>query len=345
MMMLLELSNFCAFVMSMMAVSAIALPLVNSVSSSSQSNVHVYDNAITAWGSDTLHSAASKSGLGHKYFSRPLKMEGDVPIIEQALDNILSELGDIVDENNIQYVEYWTRQEWRHIESHADVDEHLAKEQDILIGNGDEIGEYSFRYPENGHVLYLKVGSEVRGPTCVFPEIETGGSLLQQPKTEVITVPAVPGRLLRFNGSLLHSVPRPADLWLLPFVQGAPKHEPEEMYGRSVILFNTWLENPPKDVPQVVEKNHKDDGIDYGPIVNKKEVWEKQSLLSSSCDSTTSVEDPEEEDMGKIKIWLLGNPRRRDHPLRAIKMKARRNIAKKAFMEERKVSSFSLEQV
>ena len=169
--------------------------------------------------------------------------------------------------------------------------------------------------------------------------------MLQQPKTEVITVPAVPGRLLRFNGTLLHSVPRPADLWLLPFVQGAPKHEPEEMYGRSVILFNTWLDNPPKDVPRVVEKNYKHDGIDYHEsIVNNNDIWEKQSLLSSSCNSTTSI-DPEEEDMGKIKIWLLGNPRRRDHSLRAIKMKARRNIAKKAFMEERKVSRFSLEQL
>ena len=30
-------------------------------------------------------------------------------------------------------------------------------------------------------------------------------------------VPAVAGRVLRFDGSLQHAVPRPADVWLAPF--------------------------------------------------------------------------------------------------------------------------------
>jgi len=62
---------------------------------------------------------------------------------------------------------------------------------------------------------------------------------------EVITVPDVPGRLLRFQGDYLHAVPRPTDVWFLSFVQGVPKYNPEEEWGRSEVLFNTWRDEPP----------------------------------------------------------------------------------------------------
>jgi len=141
-------------------------------SSPHHDNISVYDNVLPKPARDILHSAASKSGLGHKVFKRPLVNPSDSPIIERALDSILSELGDVADENNKQYVEYWTRQEWRHIEAHADVDENFAKEQDAIVANGGSLPDQSpFRYPKNGHVLYLKVGSNVRGPTCIFPQV------------------------------------------------------------------------------------------------------------------------------------------------------------------------------
>ena len=38
--------------------------------------------------------------------------------IEAALDSFLDEIGDPAPN-----VEYWSRQEWRHIEAHADVDD------------------------------------------------------------------------------------------------------------------------------------------------------------------------------------------------------------------------------
>lgn len=61
-----------------------------------------------------LHEFASQNGLGHACFSRPLKSrEGRNPI-ELALDGILSEIdGDT--EVKPHFVEYWSRQEWRHI--------------------------------------------------------------------------------------------------------------------------------------------------------------------------------------------------------------------------------------
>jgi hypothetical protein len=182
-------------------------------------------------------------------------------MIETTLDAILTALGD-----DSTFVEYWTRQEWRHIEAHADVDEHLAKEQDVSIsknmnGDDDSLGPFSFRYPENGHVLYVKIGTQVQGPTCVFPNVQSGGDLImgeddakqscsgEKKLTETMIVPAVNGRLLRFQGDALHAVPRPADLWLKSFVVGAPEYHPEEKWGRSVILFNTWKGEPPKNVP------------------------------------------------------------------------------------------------
>ena len=110
----------------------------------------------------------------------------------------------------------YARQEWRSIEAHADVDEFLAKKEDAE-GKGTVT---SFRYPVNGHVLYLQKGSQVRGPTCVFPDRRSGGELLREGNdVEVFTVPAVPGRLLRFRGDYLHAVPRPTDLWFLKFIE------------------------------------------------------------------------------------------------------------------------------
>ena len=103
--------------------------------SSRNEQIRVYDNILPDQSRDALHEAASKLGSGHKVFTRPLsknRKERPIPLIERALDSILFELGD-----EAEYVEYWTRQEWRHIEAHADVDEYLAKEHDDLIAKGE----------------------------------------------------------------------------------------------------------------------------------------------------------------------------------------------------------------
>ena len=66
---------------------------------------------------------------------------------------------------------------------------------------------------------------------------------------DLITVPAVERRVLRFEGSSLHAVPRTADLWFLSFVRGAPNYTPEEEWGRYVILFRTWTKELSKAIP------------------------------------------------------------------------------------------------
>ena len=87
---------------------------------------------------------------------------------------------------------------------HKDVDENLAKNT-----NPSEI-----KYPCNAHVLYVDVGLNVYGPTCLF--FENKNNLIE----EMAIIPAVKGRLLRFDGNIMHAVPRPALGYLDPEGKG-----------------------------------------------------------------------------------------------------------------------------
>ena len=149
-------------------------------------------------------------------------------LLEAALDSFLDHVGD-----SGTVVEYWRRARWEHVGLHRDIDEKLAR-----------TGRY--HHPSHGHVLYLDIGRLVVGPTALFwTDALHGGDWLT-------TVPAVPGRVLRFNGSLLHAVPRPHDAWLLPERGLQPglerrysAHTPDAPERRrDVILFNVWDEAP-----------------------------------------------------------------------------------------------------
>lgn len=309
----------------------------------------VWDGVIGAEQRIALHSYASKAGTEHKCFSRPLAQNsGGNNIIERTLDAILTEIesNSNIHEKHQQYVEYWTRQEWRHIEAHADVDENLAKLHDLnpsLVSDELESkfsstysSTYGFRFPTNGHVLYIQVGTEVMGPTCVFPGRSSGGDLLQSVETnqqeekscttddhqrgegvKLITVPAVSGRLLRFDGRDLHAVPRPHDLWLLPFVQGA-EYEPEEVWGRSVILFNVWpgSEDPPLNVALDTSEG-KEDTRDT-ELCNTFSEWHEVDVVRSTRTKLPDTQDPNQS--VKVKVWLLGNERRRGYLMRTVNL-------------------------
>lgn len=314
-----------------------------------------------------LHQAAKQTGLGHKAFTRPIVGVNNNDVIEQALDEILDEMGD-----DSKYVEYWSRQEWRSIEAHADVDESLAKQQDDDDDGAPGGVEASspFRYPNHGHVLYLQVGTHVRGPTCVFPDRKSGGDLLRPMTTEthrnvttnqnhhhshevpVVTVPAVPGRVLRFDGSYLHAVPRPVDLWLLKFTQGVPAHKPEEEWGRSVILFNTWGDNPPLDVPLDDHQAHHQSTTevlarDHGKSCAERDKWTEvysSNAADADADAEQTCTTPEEEEKPlSAKVWLLGNERRRDYAMRTVKLAAPESL-RTLLTEESRVGRTILER-
>ena len=171
-------------------------------------------------------------------------------------------------------------QEWKHIEAHADVDEKLA------AGGGP------LRYPEHGHVLYLEVGPKVQGPTCVWEGGAFDGAMT--------TVPAVPGRVLRFQGKLQHAVPRPADVWLSPFV--ISQSGSAEDFVRSVVLFNCW-EEPPLDVTADEVPLLDGNGDALMQITsNPRKLWktaEPQPAAALSGKEAT------------MKLWLLGDKERR----------------------------------
>lgn len=318
---------------------------VDALQLSNKASVAVWDGVLSDSTMQMLRKVSSKQGSSQHYlFSRPLDPTSSGPI-ERSLDAILSELGD-----DSKYVEFWTRQEWRSIEAHADVDEFLAKRQDTEV----EDDQSAYRYPINGHVLYLQRGSEVRGPTCVFPERRSGGDLLQQGNMqrsggeevgdiEVVIIPAVPGRLLRFQGDFLHSVPRPHDLWFRKFVQGVAQHSPEDAWGRSVLLFNTWGNDPPLDVTarlsndnetDKVRENHSNDFFSWSSV----DIAETKADDYQSC--RTEFDDSE---WVPAKIWLLGNERRREHPTRTVQLLSPKAV-RGALEEASAVSRFLLKR-
>jgi hypothetical protein len=302
--------------------------------------VQVWDDVISEEIQTSLHDAACQIGLGHRVFSR--RHIGPTNNIEVVIDRLLSEMHD-----NSNYVEYWTRQEWRSIEAHADVDECLAKRQQQQQQQQETTQpdpNSSFRYPQHGHVLYLRVGRKVRGPTCVFPGRRSGGDLLrnmsfgenggtggieESPSSpsdsavELLTVPAVPGRLLRFQGDYLHAVPRPTDLWLLKFVQGAPQFEPESEWGRSVVLFNTWNDEPPAEVPVSQIVNQQDViPSDISMSCRDRNDWVQGFQRSSTSVFAGDDIDLSDEERLSAKIWLLGDYKRRDHRMQTLKLEA-----------------------
>ena len=118
------------------------------------------------------------------------------------------------------------------MDAHRDVDEvALEEEQRRRRGRRGARASSSaarapaLRCPRHAHVLYLGLGDETSradglggGPTAqprAPGAAAEGGEPLRAPTcvwsaSSLVVVPAVPGRLLRFNGAALHSVPRPA---------------------------------------------------------------------------------------------------------------------------------------
>ncbi|VEU36374.1 unnamed protein product [Pseudo-nitzschia multistriata] len=175
--------------------------------------------------------------------------------------------------NKKYYVEYWTRQEWQHILAHQDMDEGLYRQrshqrwserqkQPQGEASPNARGDLSsapsgqhfddLRHPLFGHVLYLRVGSRVKGPTVVFGAAN-GGELVEQGvagSSTMVSVPAWKGRLLRFKGDLLHAVPRPYDVyWTFDQSEQHSIHHPRAEWERSVLLFNLWEHGQGGDDP------------------------------------------------------------------------------------------------
>ena len=223
----------------------------------------VYDGVLSTNDCKKISLHVQKEKVtGFNVFDRAsIVKEGHVSSIEGLLDSILRQLDD-----ESRWVEYWWGSNWISHDMHRDVDERICFDQGLN------------RFPRNGHVLYLDKDEQITGgQTVILTEGKTveGEEKLQR---QLYIVPPHPGRLLRFNGSLLHSVPRPSleyflnggldavDLLQLPVIHSLKdcpaikelKHSAESRldltcpdYQRSMpvkrinLLFNTWPDKPP----------------------------------------------------------------------------------------------------
>ena len=206
--------------------------------------VAVYDDVIEGSLLKAVDVQLKQGGLGHTVFLRDSPPRTSV---EAVIHSILTAAGD-----KSIVVEYWWREEWMNLEMHRDLDEKLALQQGPI------------RFPNHAHVLYLSVGDDVRGPTMVYHDSAVdliSGKSLEKTFDRITVVPAVSGRLLRFTGDMMHSVPRPPLAYLDPSEGGTnlelwtrrrptDENDPElNNYRRSVLLFNTWTGVPPNEIP------------------------------------------------------------------------------------------------
>ena len=227
-------------------------------------------------------------------------------IMEAAIDSFLDETDD-----ESCFVEYWARQEWKNIEAHIDIDEERAR------------FKRPFRHPKRAHVSYLAVGRRVRAPTCVWERTPTDDF----PFGAFTSVPAVAGRVLRFDGSLQHAVPYPTQIWLHSNAAAPVCDTPEELV-RSVLLFNTW-DKPPLGRSYAPS----DDRFDLSPTQGgglrcvPRDGW---SLASIS--SHTAPED------GTMTLTLLGDAQRRGRAEKVLPLRVSRTALANALEEETAVT-------
>jgi hypothetical protein len=294
--------------------------------------VQVYDSVFSPMACNVIHALSVDHSIrGNSdtcIFLRPPFNTVPLTPLEHAIDSALSALND-----PCRTVEYWSRDEYMNIDAHVDIAEQELEEDGIL------------RCPSAAHILYLKVKEDLRSPTCVFPRKEIGWGVGNHKGglVDLVTVPPVQGRILRFPGSAMHAVPFPADRWLMTDneeIELRKKEEEEEEYGdhcddhdegdkgeeveeveRAVLLFNTWSDNapPPRGVKgdyatdsechteQLVSEWKHDYGIDAASIhCNPVSSWRQQPI---STDMTAvSYED------GQARVNLMGEQNRRLHP-------------------------------
>lgn len=153
------------------------------------SQIEVFDSVFDTESCSLIDEELTVGGRGHTIYLRTAENVIPQPrsMAEHAIEAVLQRLND-----NSPCAEYWWRDEWMNLEVHRDLDENLWKEN------------HTFRTPKNGHVLYLKVGEQVRGPTILLHDKEEHAEDRKDNQCsqfdKITLVPAVTGRLLRFNG-------------------------------------------------------------------------------------------------------------------------------------------------
>ena len=273
------------------------------------------------------------------------------------------------------YVEFWTRQTWELILAHQDMDE--GYEKATRTSETTATTTPPFRHPKYGHVLYLKKGRSVVGPTVVV-NATTGGALLAGVEeygssSTLVSVPVVPGRLLQFQGDRLHSVPRPHHVYWTYEQEWPPRTEPESEFERSVVLFNLWPYSEEPVMNKLVVGSGEDDEVDntvktkilateeMDRTCNPKSSWKQAKVIPFHNDedaegqqrdtvaSTTLVSWlssllwPTKKSMQQFEIPLIGSERRRGTPQRSIILQSEEGALDNVFQQSREVMSVQVQ--
>ena len=333
------------------------------------SEVYVYENAFNPTACEMLHDLAvehyERTNDGSSVFLRPPHNDRPLTPLEHAIDSALTEMGD-----KTKLVEYWSRDEYMNIDTHADLDESMLEQ------------EARIRCPLVGHVLYMQVKADIRGPTCVFPEEKVGwGQQELDEDKKLVIVPAVEGRILRFPGSAMHAVPNPTQRWLMSMEEENAlrtkeyrnDHEDEDeedyMYDdeeieRSVLLFNTWPDEEPGPlgVNGDIATGALPDGIelseeDAAAFLKSQEAqilteWEEEygknghEVRSNPFAEWVSVPiNKDNETVGsldEINVPLMGRESRRLYSKPSVRLQGPKEKIGAALTESSRVSAFHL---
>ena len=331
-----------------------AAPLASNAPDNHSLQVQVFDSVFTPDTCQELHHLAlehaERGKDGSSVFYRG--DAADLTPLEYALDSCLAQLHDTND-----IVEYWSRNEYIHMDAHADIDEQELEDEEQI------------QCPEFAHVLYLEIQPNIRGPTCVFSQHGGWGN---DTTTTIVTIPAVQGRVLRFPGSAMHAVPKPTNRWFLSRQEEEQltddddnesdmwDDEDEVEVERSVILFNTWSKRGPRGVTQDYTKGAMPDGIELDDVddnymeqqkLQRIQEWQ-EDYGKGCCDlwcqprakwKEVNIVDNNSLPDVALRISLMGKKTRRLHPMPYVQLVGPSTL-RKALEEESQPSQLQLKQ-
>ena len=224
--------------------------------SESLPSVAVYDGVFSASALSMLASDMESSMTWRASVDAPAGIyrrgEGPTNTQEHAIESLLVAMGDVA----TREVEFWSRDEWLGMEAHRDVDEEAA------CRNGE------LRMPSRVIIVYGECEAGLRAPTVLWGDnhiCDDGDAASGTARVAdgndggegglLVVIPAVPGRVLSFSGSLLHAVPKPAIEWLGSGWRGdgdavgqeviEEEEEEEASSQRPVFILNCWPDHAP----------------------------------------------------------------------------------------------------
>jgi hypothetical protein len=218
----------------------------------------VHDGVFSAASEAVLASAAECAGVYRR-------ADGASTAAEHAIESLLRGMGD--DESS--EVEYWMKESWVEMEAHRDADEEAASVEGVL------------RLPSRVLLVYGEVADGLAAPTVLWCGPQSKRVLAHDGRgaegTEgggdggrLVLVPAVAGRVLEFEGGLMHAVP-----WCV----GA--EDAEASQTRRVLVINCWSDHAPSEEDE--EEEEAVEAEAEGALIGEEETADAMADAVAAC--------------------------------------------------------------